>query len=265
MAFIDHIEVLRWHIIRSLLVIIAMAIFMFIHIEWIFEHIILAPAKNDFIAYQWFCMLGKVTHIDSFCLGALNIKFQNTALSGQFVMAMSVSMMLGFIVSFPYILWELWRFIKPALNPGEIKYARGIVFWCSLLFFFGVLFAYYIIAPYTINFFAGYQLSASFQNIITMDNYYDTMSDMVLGMGIVFELPIVIYFLSRVGIVTPKLMRNNRRYAVLILLILSEIITPPDWFSCFIVFIPLYALFELSVVISVRAYNERTRRALSKD
>jgi sec-independent protein translocase protein TatC len=265
MAFTDHIEDLRWHIIRSLLIIIAAGIFMFIHVEWIFDHIILGPAHNDFIAYKWFCWLSRALHIDSLCLGAIHLKFQNTALSGQFVMAMSVSMMLGFICSFPYILWELWSFIKPALKPTEIRYARGIVFWCSLLFFTGVLFAYYIIAPYTINFFGGYQLSASFENIITMDNYYDTMSDMVMGMGIVFELPIVVYFLSRIGVLTPKLMRSNRRYAILILLILSEIITPPDWFSCFLVFIPLYALFELSVLISVRAYNERTRKALEKE
>ena len=264
MAFTDHIEDLRWHIIRSIIVVFAAAIFIFIHVEWVFDKIILGPASNDFIAYKWFCALSRILHIDSLCLGAMHMKFQNTTLSGQFVMAMSVSMMLGFIISFPFILWELWKFIKPALKPTEIKYAQGIVFWCSLLFFTGVLFAYYIIAPYTINFFGGYQLSAAFQNIITMDNYYDTMSDMVMGMGIVFELPIIVYFLSRIGILTPTIMRKNRRYAILILLILSEVITPPDWFSCFIVFIPLYILFELSVFISVRAYNEKQKRDLLK-
>jgi sec-independent protein translocase protein TatC len=175
-------------------------------------------------------------------------------------MALSVSLFLGFILSFPYILWELWKFIKPALKPTEIKYARGLVFWCSVLFFVGVLFAYYIIAPYTINFFGAYQLSPAFQNIITMDNYYDTMNDLILGMGIVFELPIIVYFLSRVGILTPKILREKRRYAILILFILAEVITPPDWFSCFLVFIPLYILYELSVMVSNRAMKERKKR-----
>ncbi len=260
MAFTDHIEDLRWHIIRSLVVIIVAAIFVFINVEWIFQHIILGPAQPDFIAYQWFCWLAKVMHIDALCLDKISIKFQNTELAGQFVMALSTSMMLGFIIAFPYILWELWKFIKPALKPNEVRYARSFVFWGSLLFFVGVLFSYYIIAPYTLNFFGSYSLSPSFQNIITMDNYYDTMNDLILGMGVVFELPIVVYFLSRLGILTPKLMRDKRRYAAIILLLLAEVITPPDWFSCFIVFIPLYILFEISVLISERAAKERKRK-----
>jgi len=260
MAFTDHIEDLRWHIIRSLVVLIIAAIFVFIKVEWIFQHIILGPTHSDFIAYKWFCQLSRVLHIDALCLSQSTIKFQNTSLAGQFVMALSVSMMLGFILAFPYILYELWKFIKPALKPKEIKYARSFVFWGSLLFFLGVLFSYYIIAPYTINFFGTYQLSPEFQNIITMDNYYDTMSDLILGMGIVFELPIIVYFLSRLGILTPKLMRDKRRYAILILLILAEVITPPDWFSCFIVFIPLYILYELSILIGERAAKERKRK-----
>ena len=264
MGFTDHIEDLRWHIIRSLVFLIIAAIFVFIKVEWIFAHIILGPTHSDFIAYKWFCQLSRLLHIDALCLDKTVVHFQNTALAGQFVMALSVSMMLGFILSFPYILWELWKFIKPALKPNEVKYAHSFVFWGSLLFFIGVLFSYYIIAPYTINFFGTYQLSPEFQNIITMDNYYDTMSDLILGMGIVFELPIVVYFLSRLGILTPKLMRDKRRYAVIILLLLAEVITPPDWFSCFIVFIPLYILFELSVLISERAAKERKRKQASE-
>lgn len=260
MAFTDHIEALRWHIIRSLIVIFIAAIAAFIKIDWIFDKIILGPAHDNFISYKWFCWLGRVLHIDSLCLGSVTIKFQNTELAGQFVMALSVSLMLGFIVAFPYVLWEFWRFIRPALKPTEIRYARGLVFWCSLLFFVGVLFSYYIIAPYTINFFGSYQLSPMFQNIITMDNYYDNMNDLILGMGVVFELPIIVYFLSRIGILTPKLMRDKRRYAIIILLLIAEVITPPDWFSCFLVFIPLYILYEMSVMIASRAAKERLRR-----
>ena len=265
MAFTDHIEDLRWHIIRSLAVIMIAAIAAFVKIEWIFEHIILGPAHKSFISYTWFCELSRITHIQSLCLDDIKIKFQNTTLAGQFVMSISVSFMLGFVIAFPYVLWQLWKFIKPALKPTEIRAARGMVFWCSLLFFIGILFAYYIIAPYTINFFAGYQLSKDFENIITMDNYYETMSDLVFWMGIVFELPIIVYFLSRIGVLTPKFMKDKRRYAVLILFVLSEMITPPDWFSCFLVFIPLYILYELSVIISGRAMKERAKKQLLKD
>ena len=141
----------------------------------------------------------------------------------------------------------------------------ALLFWSSLLFFIGVLFAYYIIAPFTINFFAAYQLDASIKNIITVNNYYDTMNDLVLGMGIVFELPIVVFFLSRLGVITPKLLRDKRRYAYFIILVLSEVITPPDWFSCFIVMIPLVFLYEIGIAISQRAMNERRRKQIQEE
>ncbi len=259
MGFLDHIEALRWHIIRSVIVVIIAAIAIFIKVEWIFDRIIMGPAHNDFISYKWFCALGRLFHYESFCLGEIKMEFQNTAVTGQFMMSMSVSMMLGFICSFPYILWELWRFIKPALKPIEIRYARGIVFWCSLLFFSGVMFAYLIVAPYTINFFGSYQLSPQFKNIITIENYYDTMSNLILALGLVFELPIVVFFLSKIGILTPQFLKEKRKYAVLILFLLSEIITPPDLFSCLLVFFPLYTLFEISVFISARALKSKLK------
>jgi sec-independent protein translocase protein TatC len=260
MNFLDHIEDLRWHIIRSAIAVVVSAIFVFWKIEWIFHNIILAPSRNDFISYKWFCALGRFVHYDGFCLGDIKMEFQNTAVTGQFMMGLSSSLMIGFIIAFPYVLWELWRFIKPALRESEVKMANGIVFWCSLLFFTGVLFSYYIVAPYTINFFGNYQLSPMFKNIITVDNYYDTMSNMILAMGIVFELPMLVYFLSRIGILTPEFLIKQRRYAILILFILAEIITPPDLFSCLLVFIPLYILFEISVVISARAIKVRKKR-----
>jgi len=253
MNFLDHVEELRWHIIKSAIAVVVGAVVVFCKVEWIFDHIILGPARNDFISYKWFCALGRLMHYDGFCLGDIKMKFQNTAVAGQFMMSLSVSMMLGFILTFPYVLWQFWKFIKPALMPAEIKMARGIVFWCSLLFFTGVLFSYYIVVPYTINFFGNYQLSPRFENIITIDNYYDTVNNLIIAMGVVFELPILVYFLSRIGIITPKFLRDQRRYAILILFVLAEIITPPDMFSCLLVFIPLYILFEISVHISASA------------
>lgn len=260
MAFTDHIEVLRWHIVRALLAIIIAAIIAFINIEWIFSNVILGPAKSDFVSYNWLCRLGRMMRTDALCLGDMEITFQNTELSGQFMMSFSSSFMIGFIISFPYVFWELWRFVRPALTEKELKYARGIVFWSSLLFFLGVLFAYYIIAPFTINFFANYQLSPQFKNIITIANYYDTMSDLILGMGIVFQLPVVVFFLSRIGLLTPGLMRDKRKYAFVIILILAAVITPPDVLSIWIVTIPLVILYEAGIAISQRAVNERIKK-----
>jgi len=264
MAFVDHIEELRWHIIRSLAVILVFSILAFFKIEWIWDNIILGPAHTDFIAYRLLCQFGNKIGISALCLQEINLEFQNTELSGQFMLSFSTSFMVGVVVAFPYVFWEFWRFIKPALKKEELRYARGIVFWSSLLFFFGVLFAYYVVAPFTINFFANYQLSPSFKNIITMANYYDTMSDLILGMGVVFELPVVVFFLSKIGLLTPKLMRDKRRYAILIIFVLAAIVTPPDWFSIWLVAIPLLILYEASIAISDRANKQRQRKELQK-
>jgi len=264
MAFVDHIEELRWHIIRSLAVILVFSILAFFKIEWIWDNIILGPAHTDFIAYRVLCQFGNKIGISALCLQEINLEFQNTELSGQFMLSFSTSFMVGVVVAFPYVFWEFWRFIKPALKKEELRYARGIVFWSSLLFFFGVMFAYYVVAPFTINFFANYQLSPSFKNIITMANYYDTMSDLILGMGVVFELPVVVFFLSKIGLLTPKLMRDKRRYAILIIFVLAAIVTPPDWFSIWLVAIPLLILYEASIAISDRANKQRQRKELQK-
>ncbi|NBX27242.1 MAG: twin-arginine translocase subunit TatC [Chitinophagia bacterium] len=262
MAFVDHIEELRWHIIRAILAILIASAYCFFNIEWIFANIILGPTQNDFISYKYLSQLGELLHIDVLKLKDMSIQFQNTELSGQFMMSFSVSFMMGLILAFPFVFWELWKFIRPALKANELKYARGIVFWSSLLFFIGVLFAYYIIAPFTINFFANYQLSPQFKNIITITNYYDTMSDLIMGMGLVFELPVIVYFLSRIGILTPKLMRDKRRYAILIIFFLAVIISPPDWFSCWLIALPLMLLFEISIGISDRANKARMKKQL---
>lgn len=262
MAFVDHIEELRWHIIRAILAILIASAYCFFNIEWIFTNIILGPTQNDFISYQYLNKLGALLHISALQLQDMSIQFQNTELSGQFMMSFSVSFMMGLILSFPFVFWELWKFIRPALKASELRYARGIVFWSSLLFFIGVLFAYYIIAPFTINFFANYQLSPQFKNIITITNYYDTMSDLIMGMGLVFELPVIVYFLSRIGILTPKLMRDKRRYAIVIIFFLAVIISPPDWFSCWLIALPLMLLFEISIGISDRANKARIKKQL---
>ena len=265
MAFVDHLEALRWHLLRSALAVAIAAVVAFFNIEWIFNNIIMGPAHASFVSYRWMCNLGHAIGVEGLCLGDMNITFQVTELSGQFMMSFSVSAMMGLILAFPYIFWEVWRFIRPALSGKELKHARGMVFWSSLLFFVGVLFAYYILAPFTINFFANYQLSPLLKNDINISNYYGTMSDLVLGMGIVFELPIVVFFLSRLGILTPKLMRDKRRYAILIIFILSAVITPPDWFSIFLVAFPLTLLYELSIRIAARNIKIRAKKEAMED
>lgn len=260
MTFVDHIEALRWHIVRALIAILVGGIVMFIYSEDVFDKIIVAPAKKDFVSYRIMCEAGRLINTDALCLDDINLKFQNTQLSGQFMMSFSVSFMLGFIIAFPYVFWEFWKFIKPALTAKELKSARGIVFWTSLLFFLGVLFAYYVIAPFTINFFANYTLSPTFENIITITNYYETLLDLVLGIGLVFELPVVVYFLSRIGLLTPHLMRSKKSYAILIIFVLAAIITPPDMFSIWLVAIPLLILYQVSITISERAHKELLRK-----
>jgi len=260
MNFIDHIEALRWHIIRSLIAIILCAIFIFINIDFVFDNIILGPANINFISYKWFCALGHLIHVHALCMTTIGLEFQNTELAGQFMMAFSVSFMLGFVLAFPYVFWELWRFVRPALKINELKYAKGIVFWSSLLFFLGVAFAYFLVAPFTINFFSNYKLSPQFHNIITIGNYYSTMSSLILGLGVVFELPIVVYFLTRVGILTPKFMREKRRYAIVIIMVLAAVITPPDWFSIWLVAIPLVLLYEASIIVSAKILKEKKAR-----
>lgn len=265
MNFLDHIEELRWHIVRSAMAIIIGACFAFWKVEWIFDRIILGPAHEDFISYDWFCKLGRLAHSEALCVNKIEMKFQNTAITGQFMMSLSVATMVGFIMMFPYVLYELWKFIKPALKDSEVKAAKGIVFWCSLLFLIGVAFAYFIVVPYTINFFGHYSLSPLFENIITIDNYYDTISNLIIALGVVFELPMLVYFLSRIGVLTPEFLKARRRYAFLILFILSMLIAPPDVFSCLLIFFPLYILFEISVAISGRAVKARKLRELKRN
>lgn len=250
MSFVDHLEELRWHIVRSVIAVVLITIAAFFNKDLIFHDILLAPTRGDFWTYQLFCQFG-----DAFCMEDMEFKMQNRTMAGQFTMHMLSAFITGIIVAFPYIFWEFWRFIKPALSPKELKNARGIVFWTSFLFFLGVLFAYYVIAPFTINFFANYTLSPTFENIITISNYYGTLCDLVLGIGLVFELPVVVYFLSRIGLLTPHLMRSKKSYAILIIFVLAAIITPPDMFSIWLVAIPMLILYQISITISDRAYK----------
>jgi sec-independent protein translocase protein TatC len=258
MSFMDHIEVLRWHLVRSSAVILIFAGFAFAYPEIIFDKIIFGPKSPDFPTYKILCALGhKIGAAEQMCLKELKFQIINTDLSGQFTTHLWIAILTGIICGFPYVLWEIWRFIKPALKGTESSPAAVFIINASLLFIFGVLFAYFIIVPLSVNFLATYQASAEITNMPSMDSYISLVSTLVLATGLVFELPILVYFLSRMGIMTPKFMRTYRRHAVVVILIVGAVITPsPDITSQMLVAIPLYGLYELSIYVSRYVVNK---------
>jgi len=257
MSFWDHLEELRGHIFRALAAIMVFAIAAFIGKKFIFDYVILAPKNSDFITNQLLCKAGELLSIDALCIGRLNLSMQNINMSGQFMTHMYVSLVAGLIIAAPYVIWEMWRFIMPALKPNEKKHSGGAVIISSLLFMMGVLFAYYLIVPLTINFLGTYQVSQDVPNQIHLNSYISTVVSVTLAVGVVFELPILVYFLTKVGILTPAFMRKNRKIMFIIVLVLSAIITPPDIFSQILVCIPLIGLYELSIKISEKVYKQR--------
>jgi len=250
MTFLQHLEQLRWHLVRSAAVVVVLALIAFFNKELLFDGIILAPKSPDFITYKWMCMLSEKFHIDM-CIKEISFKLQSTELSQQFTLHMMAAFIAGLIAATPYILWEIWRFISPALSAKEKRYSFGFVFFASALFLLGVLFGYFIIAPLSINFLGTYSVSNQVQNIFTLDSFISIVTLLTLAAGIVFELPIVVYFLSKIGLITPKFMRQYRKHSVLVILVVAAVITPsPDITSQMLVAIPLYFLFEISIWIS---------------
>ncbi|MBE9481659.1 MAG: twin-arginine translocase subunit TatC, partial [Bacteroidetes bacterium] len=223
----------------------------------IFDYIILAPKDSDFITNRLLCRLADFLSVKALCIDSLSLKIINIKMSGQFLTHMYVSIVAGFIVAFPYIIFEIWSFIKPALHIKEKKYTSGAVIISSLLFIVGILFSYFLIVPLTVNFLGTYQVSEYVQNLVSLSSYISTVVSVTFGVGVVFELPIFVYFFTKVGIVTPSFLRKNRKYMLVIILILSAIITPPDVFSQILVCIPLFGLYELSIYISEKIYKKR--------
>lgn len=257
MSFWEHLEELRWHIVRSLIAIIILAFVAFVNRVIIFDVIILAPKDSDFITNRLLCQVSEFLSLPSLCIDNLSLKIINIKMSGQFMTHMYISMVAGVIVAFPYIIWEIWSFINPALHNKEKKHSGGAVVVSSILFLTGVLFSYFLIVPLTINFLGTYQVSDFVQNNISLSSYISTVVSVTFSVGLAFELPIFVYFLTKVGIITPAFMKRNRKYMLVILLILSAIITPPDVFSQILVVIPLFGLYELSIRISNHVHKKR--------
>ncbi len=260
MTFLEHLEVLRGHLLRSIASVGIAAVLVFIFTNFIVDHILLAPKSVDFITNKLLCQLGHRFGTEKLCLNAVPFNLINIEMAGQFRINMSIALYGGLILSAPYIFWELYRFIMPALQPKERKYSSGMVFYTSALFIMGILFGYYMIVPMTLNFLGGYTVSADIVNQINFKSYIGTITSLIFASGLVFEMPILVYFLSKVGIVTPGFMRKYRKHALIIILIVAGIITPPDIFSQIMVTIPMYLLFEVSIFISARIERDRNKR-----
>jgi sec-independent protein translocase protein TatC len=264
MAFVDHLEELRWHIIRSLLAVLIFAVIIFIKIQWVFDNVIAGPIDPNFISYRAICNLSHFLGLgDQLCLPPVNITMQTTTFGGQFFSSFSIAFVGGLIAAFPYIFWEFWRFVKPALKPKELKGTQFVIFWISFFFFLGAAFGYFVLGPFTFNFLASFQVSAL--NMVTtrptINDYIDNLTDVIVGCGIAFEMPVLTYALTKIGIVTPQFLKRTRKYAIVILLIIAAVITPsPDWYSQTIVFLPLFALYELSVYISSKVYKDELQK-----
>ena len=228
-SFLDHLEIFRWHLIRSAVAILFFAVIAFIFKEIVFDVILLGPKKADFPTYRILCQISNFLGLnDTLCMQESHFSLMNINMSGQFSTHITTSIFAGFIVAFPYVFWEVWHFIRPALHSNETKMARGIVFFSSVLFLFGVLFGYYVIAPLSVNFLGSYQVSSTVANQISLSSFISTVTTVSLANGIIFELPILVYFLTKVGLLTPSFMRIYRRHAMVLILVLSAIITPPD-------------------------------------
>ena len=258
MSFIEHLEVLRGHLFRSVLAIAAGAIVFIVYNKFFVREVLMGPTHADFPTYKWLCKAGHAIGLgDAMCMKDIGLKMQSTSVSGQFSMYFTLIFVGGIIVAFPYIFWEFWRFVKPALTNKELSKTRGVIFWVSLLFFLGILFGYFIIAPYTVNFFANFQLDDNIENRWTITSYIDTLVPLILGTGLAFQLPLVMFFLAKVGLMSPSFLRRNRKYAIVVILILAGIITPPDVISQVICTIPLMLLYEISIWLTVKVEKQK--------
>ena len=260
MSFLDHLEELRWHIIRSLIAIVVIAIGAFAMKDFVIGTVILGPSRTDFWTYQKLCELADLIGTPALCIDTLTFELVSRKLSSPFMTHVSVSFVVGLVLGFPYLFWEIWRFIKPGLRPQERKASRGATFSVSVLFMMGVLFGYYLIAPISVRFFSTYQVDPSLQNLFDLSSYINTVTLIVFGCGILFQLPVIVYFLTKAGIVSSALMKAYRKHSIIVILILGAIVTPPDPFSQILIALPLMMLYQFSIVIAKRIEKREARQ-----
>ncbi len=267
MSFLEHLEVFRRHIIRAVLGVLIFSVLAFVFNEIVFDQILLPPGKADFITFKVLCRWGDQIGVDALCFKEMPYHLINRKLHGQFALHINSSITVGIILGFPFVFWQIWRFVRPALYGKEAKRIRGTVFFVSLLFFLGILFGYYVIDPLAIQFLVNYEISSAFPvpNEIDISNYLSVVTKLPLVTGIMFQLPIAAHYLSKAGVIGPQMMRKYQRHAAVIILIVSGILTPPDPFTQLFVALPLYLLYVVSIRIAARNFRKRERRlALAK-
>ena len=258
MSFWDHLSELRWRLIRSVIVVIILGVVAMMNSTFVFDEIILAPLHPEFITTRLLCAFGQWVDTPQLCLDNSSLHIINITMSGQFMTHMYISLMAGLIVGFPYITWEMWKFVKPALHEGERRYSSGVVLIISVLFLTGAAFSYFLLVPLTVNFLGTYQVSGAVENQVALSSYISTVTSLTFSVGLVFELPVLVYVLARLGIVTAKLMRNFRKVMFIIILVVAGIITPPDIFSQIMVTLPLVGLYEIGIIIASRVDRKRS-------
>jgi sec-independent protein translocase protein TatC len=257
MSFLDHLEALRFHLLRSVAAVLIFTVIAFLAKSIVFGVIILGPSKVDFFTYRVLCDIGNYLGISALCIDELPFTIQSRQMTGQFSMHMTSSFVVGFIAAFPYVFWEVWRFISPGLYDKEKNAARGAVFFVSLLFLMGAAFGYYVLSPLSINFLSNYQLDPSITNEFDITSYVTTLTMLVLASAVMFQLPVVVFFLSMSGLVTSKMLKAYRRHSIVIILVLSAIITPPDVISQLLIAMPILVLYEVGISIAKRLEKKR--------
>jgi len=260
MSFLDHVDELRSYIIRSIIAILIGGIVAFSFIKEIVGQVIFGPTKKDFITYQLMCDLGHyLKRGDALCIGDFPFIIQNFGVTTQFLQAFKIAAIAGIIIAFPYILFQIWRFVKPALSSKEQNKTTGFVFFCSSLFFLGLGFGYFILTPISMNFLGNFSLGDDIQNQFSLQSVVGFVTTMSFGTGLIFELPVLIYFLAKLGLITPAFLKKYRKHSFVVILILSAFVTPPDVVSQVMLTIPLYLLFEFGIVIAKKVYKDREK------
>jgi len=258
MSFIEHLDVLRGHLFKSAVAVAVGAIIMAVYNSFIFQVILMGPTRANFPTYGLLCSASRHLGLgNKLCLNLTNVKMQSNTVAGQFGVYFNIIIIGGFILAFPYVFYQFWKFTKPALTTKELKNTRGVIFWVSLLFFTGVFFGYFVIAPYTINFFSKFSLDASIENLWTVASYFNTIVPLILGAGLAFQLPLVLYFLAKIGVVSAKYLRGIRKYAIVTMLVLAGIITPPDMLSQIVCTVPLMILYEIGIMLCVKVEKKQ--------
>jgi len=254
MSFLEHLEELRWRLVRSAIAIIAIAIVLWIFQEWILDNLFLNMRFKYFPTFQLMCDVFGV------CVDSVEVKMQSTTVTGQFSYALMMSIMGGFVIAFPYVFYQFWGFVKPGLRQNEKSVAKGIILYVTLLFFTGIAFGYYIVAPLCIQFFGGYVITDEIENIFTVNSYMSMVLSTVFYSGLLFLLPVLSYLLTKIGVLGPDFLKKYRKHAIIAILILSAFITPPDLISQVIVGIPILILYEVGILVSKRVEKQRKNR-----